>query len=46
MSLIGLDGTFEDLHLFREVSLEPVHDKTNKMYCAPSEDSDLGIRPV
>ena len=26
---------------------EPSHDKTNKMACAPSEDSDQpGIRPV
>ena len=25
---------------------EPPHDKTNRMACVPSEDSDQGIRPV
>ena len=26
--------------VYIEVSIEPLHDKTNKMTCAPSEDSD------
>ena len=29
------------------LQFEPEHDKTNKMICVPSKDSDqLGIRPV
>ena len=47
------EGMFSgtDAHIFRNVHIwhtrffmvtfEPVHDKTNKMACAASEDSDL-----
>ena len=28
-----------------KITVEPVLDKTNKMNCAPSEDSDQPVRP-
>ena len=34
------DTSFHVSHSFPEYQIEPPHDKTNKMACAPSEDSD------
>ena len=35
-----ISGQWKNEALSNKVSFEPVHEKTNKMTCAPSEDSD------